>query len=255
VLELAVRTRTTELASALDPAADVWLDALLPRARNLVVIPLTAEGGALGALIAELDARAGSRIERRLVNAVERFAAHGALALRNAWLLEEVRELAANDSLTKLANRMTFGNALHRELSRAQRDGGEVTLVMLDIDHFKRLNDTRGHQAGDEVLRQVAATLREQQRAYDVAARYGGEEFALIAPGLSHNDAMHAGERIRQAIAGNGCDVTASVGVATYPHDADGAEALVAASDAALYKSKHDGRNRVSQATPLASAH
>jgi hypothetical protein len=95
VLEVAARTRATELVSSLDPAADAWLDALLPGARNLVVVPLTAEGGTLGALVVEHHARVGSRIERRLVKAVERFAAHGALALRNAWLLEEVRELAA----------------------------------------------------------------------------------------------------------------------------------------------------------------
>jgi diguanylate cyclase (GGDEF)-like protein len=148
---------------------------------------------------------------------------------------------------------MTFGDALERELARVERDGGEVTLVMLDIDHFKRLNDTRGHQAGDEVLRRVAATLREQQRTYDVAARYGGEEFALIAPGLSHADALHAGERIRRAIAENGCEVTASVGVATFPTDAGGPDALVAAADEALYRSKHDGRNRVTRAQPAAT--
>ena len=254
VLELAARTRTTQLVSELDPAPDAWLDALLPGARNLVVLPLAAEAGTVGALIVEHESRAGSRIERRLVNTVERFAAHGALALRNAALLEEVRDLAANDPLTGLANRMTFADALDRELARAHRDGGEVTLVMIDVDHFKRLNDTRGHQAGDEVLRCTAATLREQQRVYDTAARYGGEEFALIAPGLSAHDAVATAERIRGAIADNGCGVTASVGVATYPRDADGAEAVVAAADRALYQSKHAGRNTVSQAPPATAA-
>jgi diguanylate cyclase (GGDEF)-like protein len=248
VLDLAASTRATQLVAELDPVEDRWLADLLPGARNLLVVPLTAEGGVVGALVAEYRARAGSRIERRLVAAVERFAAHGALALRNAFLLDEVRELAANDPLTGLANRMTFGDALDRELARARRDGGQVTLVMLDIDHFKRLNDTRGHQAGDEVLRRVAATLREQQRAYDTAARYGGEEFALIAPGLAAGDAVLAGERIRHAIAENGCEVTASVGVATYPEHAEDGDALVAAADRALYASKHDGRDRVSQA-------
>ena len=250
VLELAARTRTTQLVSDLDPAADAWLDSLLPGARQIVVLPLAADGGTVGALIAEHDSRAGSRIERRVVGMVERFAAHGALALRNAWLLEEVRDLAANDPLTGLANRMTFGAALDRELARAHRDGGEVTLVMLDLDHFKQLNDTRGHQAGDEVLRRTAATLREHQRVYDTAARYGGEEFALIAPGLSARDAVVTAERIRAAIAANGCDVTASVGVATFPRDADGADALVARADTALYGSKHAGRNKVTQAPP-----
>jgi diguanylate cyclase (GGDEF)-like protein len=254
VLELAARTRTTQLISELDPTADAWLDALLPGARNLVVLPMSAEGGTVGVLVLEHESRRGSRIERRLIGTTERFAAHGALALRNAWLLEEVRDLAANDPLTGLSNRMTFGDSLDRELARARRDGGEVTLVLLDLDHFKQLNDTRGHQAGDEVLRCTAVTLREHQRVYDIAARYGGEEFALIAPGLSARDATVIAERLREAIAENGCGVTASVGVATYPRDASGADALVAAADEALYQSKHDGRNRVTQAPPPTGA-
>ena len=252
VLELAARSRTTQLVAELDPYADSWLAAALPAARNLIVVPLTAEGGTTGVLVAEHETRPGSRIERRLLGTVQRFAAHGALALRNAWLLEEVRDLAANDPLTGLANRMTFGDSLERELARAHRDGGEVTLVMLDLDHFKRLNDTRGHQAGDEVLRRTAATLRAEQRTYDTAARYGGEEFALIAPGLTASDAAGTAERIRAAIAGNGCEVTASVGVATFPRDASDPHALISAADQALYRSKHDGRDRVTQAAPVA---
>jgi diguanylate cyclase (GGDEF)-like protein len=251
VIELATRTRTTQLVKELDPAADAWLHAALPGARNLVVVPLHAEGRTAGALIAEHAGPGGSRVERRLVSTVERFADHGALALHNAWLLEKVSHLAANDPLTGLANRMTFGESLQRELARAHRDGGDVTLVMLDLDHFKRLNDTRGHQAGDEVLRRTAATLREQQRAYDTVARYGGEEFALIAPGLTAADAEALAERIRAAIAGNGCDVTASIGVATYPRDAADPDSLVAAADGALYSSKHSGRDQVSLATAL----
>jgi diguanylate cyclase (GGDEF)-like protein len=255
VLALAAQTRVTQLVSELDPSVDGWLDEMLPGARNLVFLPLTAEGRIVGGLIAEHDSRPGSRIERRLVKTVERFAAHGALALRNAWLLEEVRDLAANDPLTGLANRMTFGNALGRELARAHRDGGEVTLVMLDIDHFKMLNDSQGHQAGDEVLRKTAATLRGQQRAYDTAARYGGEEFVLIAPGLTAEDAPLTAERIRAAIEQNGCEVTASVGIATFPRDADGADSLIGAADAALYEAKHAGRNTVRQAQPSATRH
>jgi diguanylate cyclase (GGDEF)-like protein len=253
VLALASSERRTQLITQLDPSVDSWLDALLPDARNLIVVPLTADSGVVGTLVVEHHNRVGSRIERRLVNIVERFAAHGALALRNAWLLEEVRDLAANDPLTGLANRMTFGDSLDRELARAARDRGAVTLVMLDIDHFKKLNDSRGHQAGDQVLRQTAETLREQQRAYDVAARYGGEEFVLIAPGLTWEDAPATAERIREAIEGNGCGVTASVGIATFPRDATSADGLIAAADTALYASKHAGRNRVSQAPPLES--
>jgi diguanylate cyclase (GGDEF)-like protein len=215
-----------------------------------VVVPLTTEAKTIGLLVIEHKIRAGSRIERRIVDMLERFAAHGALALRNAWLLDEVQQLAATDALTKLANRMTFQDTLDRELSRADREDGHVTLLMLDIDHFKRLNDTRGHQAGDDVLRRVSATLREQQRQYDIAARYGGEEFCLVMPGLKPEDAPAIAERVREAIATNGCDVTASLGIATYPRDAQSADALVAAADTALYRSKHGGRNRVTQWSP-----
>jgi diguanylate cyclase (GGDEF)-like protein len=244
----------TQLFSKLDPGADPWLSALMPAARNLVVVPLTTEGRAIGLLVIEHKIRAGSRIERRIVNMLERFASHGALALRNAWLLDEVQQLAATDALTKLANRMTFQDTLDSEISRADREGGCVTLLMLDIDHFKRLNDTRGHQAGDDVLRRVAATLREQRRQYDTAARYGGEEFAIVMPGLEPGDAAVIAERVRAAIASNGCDVTASLGIATYPRDAHSADSLVAAADTALYRSKHGGRNRVTQWTPAHAA-
>jgi hypothetical protein len=97
------------------------------------------------------------------------------------------------------------------------------------------------------VLRRVAATLRDARRQYDTAARYGGEEFALVLPGLAPEDAMVIGERVREAIATNGCDVTASLGLATFPDDAGTSDALVAAADSALYESKHGGRNRVTQ--------
>lgn len=250
VLEAAASSRTTQLFSSLDPSADPWLSALMPGVRNLVVVPLSTEGRTIGTLAIEHRIRAGSRIERRIVNMLERFASHGALALRNAWLLDEVQELAATDALTKLANRMTFQDSLESELQRALREDGDLTLLMLDIDHFKKLNDTRGHQAGDDVLRRVAATLREQRRPYDVAARYGGEEFALILPGVAPGDAAPIGERVRAAIAANGCEVTASLGLATFPADASSSDALVGAADEALYRSKHGGRNRVTQYSP-----
>ena len=247
VLELAARTRETHLFSRLDGTSDPWLTAMLPDARDLVVVPLSTEGRTIGVLVIEHKIREGSRIEKRLVDMVERFASHGALALRNAWLLDEVQQLASTDSLTKIANRMTFQDTLEREMSRAAREGGDVTLLLLDIDHFKKLNDTRGHQAGDEVLRQVAATLRDQQRAYDTAARYGGEEFGLILPGVSASDAGAIAERVRHAIAENGCGITASIGAATFPQDGVTEDALVGAADEALYRSKHAGRNRVTQ--------
>jgi diguanylate cyclase (GGDEF)-like protein len=242
-------SRRRLLVQGVDAAKDPWLASLLPGARQLVVVPLNAEGHAIGVLVAEHSLRAGSRIEHRVVSMVERFASHGALALRNAWLLEQVRAMASTDGLTGIANRLTFNETLEREISRASRAGEDMSLVLMDIDHFKKLNDNYGHQTGDDVLRRVAATLKNAARVYDTPARYGGEEFGVILPRTSPEDAEMVADRLREAIAASGDDpaVTVSAGVATFPLDAADGEALVGASDEALYASKHNGRNRVTR--------
>src|SRR5204863_6445885 len=142
--------------SDVDPTTDAVLTELLPACGNLVLIPLSAEGRAIAVLVGEHGYRSGSRIERRVVAMLEQFVAHAALALRNAWLLEQVRDLAATDGLTRIGNRRTFEETLDREVARAAGTGEQMSLVMVDIDHFKRLNDTHGHQRGDDVLRRVA---------------------------------------------------------------------------------------------------
>ncbi|HEX2232210.1 MAG TPA: GGDEF domain-containing protein [Thermoleophilaceae bacterium] len=179
---------------------------------------------------------------------VERFASHGALALRNAWLLERVQVLAATDALTGVANRYSFQNSLEAELERAARAGDDVSLAMLDIDRFKRLNDAHGHQVGDEVLKRVATLLSEHSRVYDTVARYGGEEFALILPATDRVETRAIVDRMRRQIeaVSNDPKVTISAGVATFPTDATTVDDLVAAADEALYESKRGGRNRVS---------
>jgi two-component system, cell cycle response regulator len=246
-LDKAMATRTTQLVSYPDVDGDPWLSVLLPQARNVVVVPLSAEGHAIGAIVAEHGMRRGSRIERRVVSMAERFASHGALALRNAWLLERVQELAATDALTGVANRYSFQQALEAELERAARAGEDVSLAMLDIDRFKRLNDAHGHQVGDAVLRRVAAMLSEHCRKYDTVARYGGEEFALILPTTDRAETRAIVDRLRRQIEAVSSDprVTISAGVATFPTDAATADDLVAAADEALYESKRGGRNRV----------
>ena len=251
VIEHAMATRSSQLVSEADVNADIWLSVLVPNARNLVIVPLSAEGHAIGALVAEHGMRRGSRIERRVVGMLERFASHGALALRNAWLLEEVQKLAATDGLTGIANRYTFQQVLESELERAARTGEDVGLAMLDIDHFKILNDTHGHQAGDAVLRAVAAKLSEQSRKYDTVARYGGEEFAVILPRTDREATLQIVERLRLEVSevAGGPNVTISAGVATFPSDATGVDDLVAAADEALYESKRAGRNRVKSST------
>ena len=241
-------TRRTHFVSRLDPAADSWLDAMLPDARNLILLPLASGERAVGVLAVENALGGGARIQRRVVSMVERFTSHGTLSLRNAWLLEDAHRRAATDGLTGLANRRTFDAVLDQELERAARGGDEVSLVLVDVDHFKRVNDDHGHQAGDDVLRRVAGVFASSCRAYDTAARYGGEEMAVILPRTSSQDGVMIAERLRLAIEAlpDHPRVTVSAGVATYPLGATDAAALIAAADRALYASKASGRNRVS---------
>jgi diguanylate cyclase (GGDEF)-like protein len=250
ILRVAMGTSRTQLTASLHATRDAALARALPDGRNLVVVPLSAGKRALGVLVLEHPMRAGSRIERRVVSMLERLAAHAALALRNAWLLEEIQHLAATDALTGLANRATFQITLGQELARARRAGGDVSLVLLDIDHFKALNDTHGHLAGDEVLRGVSAALDECCRAFDTPARYGGEEFAVVLPQTDAEEALAVAERLREAIAGARVEpgVTVSVGVATFPLHGDDPDDLVKAADDALYASKRAGRDRVTSA-------
>ena len=243
-------SKETRLIKKLDPDASPRLSALLPFARNLLLVPLTAEGRPVGVLVLEHALRNGGRIERRAVRLVEQFAAHASLALRNAWLLDQIRTLADMDALTGIANRRTFQQKLEEEVARSKRSGEPLTLMMLDIDRFKKLNDTHGHQAGDETLKKVADILAGMCRDFDLAARYGGEEFAVILPGCSSRDSLIVAERIRKAI--NGASekrrkVTASAGVATFPNHAAGSSALIKVADEALYESKRAGRDRITR--------
>ncbi|HVE73691.1 MAG TPA: sensor domain-containing diguanylate cyclase [Mycobacteriales bacterium] len=254
VVAKAHETRATVLVHALDPDSDAWLSSLLPDAQNLVVVPLSAEDRSMGALVLEQGTRSGGRIQRRVVSGLERSASYAALALRNAWLLEQVQRLAATDGLTKIANRRTFESTLEREVARASRSSEQLSLVMLDLDNFKVLNDTHGHQAGDEVLRNVAAALTTECRDFDTAARYGGEEFAVVLPGCGPEEGRTIAERLRRAVASAPAvvPITASAGVATFPEHANDADTLVRSADDALYSSKAGGRDRTTMATPSA---
>ncbi len=249
VLQVSDTRRSTLLVAELDPTVDPWLAAIMPDARNLAVVPLLADG-VVAVLVAETGQRTGSRIERRVIATTERYAGHAALAIRNVNLLERVQQMAVTDGLTQLANRRSFDRSLDRELSRAARMDGRLSVVLLDIDNFKLLNDSHGHVAGDGVLRQVAAALRECGREYDTIARYGGEEFAAVLPGCSSGLAMQVAERLREAVeeASTDIPVTASAGVATYPYDGIDIAGLLSAADQALYASKRAGRNTVRSA-------
>jgi len=171
-----------------------------------------------------------------------------------------LEHLGVTDGLTGIHNRRFFDEVLPREVSRSQRLGTPMALLMVDIDRFKRFNDRHGHQVGDEALRGVARTLAQHLRAMDFVARYGGEEFAVVLPGADRNSALKAAERLRLAVesaaigaAGESEWLTVSIGSAAYPSDANDAVSLVAAADAALYAAKQAGRNTV-RAAPAVDA-
>jgi diguanylate cyclase (GGDEF)-like protein len=230
---------------------DAALAVHFPDARNLALVALRAEGRAIGVIVVEHGMRGGSRIEARVVTMLERFASHAALALVNAWLLDEVRRSASTDALTGLANRRQLDQALARECAETVRSQVPLAVLMIDLDHFKRLNDVHGHQAGDRALRLAAMAIATSTRTMDLAARYGGEEFCVAMPGVDAAGAANAAERIRRAIERVSPDLpfTASVGVASAPAHGSTATEITAAADAALYDAKHAGRNRVSVCT------
>lgn len=195
-------------------------------------------------------------------NVSERKAAEVALRETNRQLharIEEIgrlqvalQELAVRDSLTGLYNRRYLDETLEREVSRARREGNPLSLVMLDIDHFKRVNDTYGHQVGDEALRMLATTLLADIRAEDVACRYGGEEFLILLPNMPLETATSRAEAWRKAVAelavglGNfNITFTVSLGVAAYPEHGKTPDDLTRCADQALYRAKNEGRNRI----------
>jgi len=176
---------------------------------------------------------------------------------RRKQMEERLRELAVRDGLTNLYNHREFYRICHDEGERARRYNCIFSLLMLDIDFFKRINDTLGHLRGDDVLRFVAEKITANIRGTDRAARYGGEEFAVIMPSVEGSAAVRVAERIREKIAGEPLhfesgttlSVTVSIGVASFPEHGRTEQELVAAADAALYRAKEGGRNRVCLAT------
>ena len=171
----------------------------------------------------------------------------------------ELRLLSTRDRFTGLLNRAVFSEQLEREVAFARREDGRFAVAMLDIDHFKKFNDTYGHAGGDEALRAVAKTLRDSCRATDVVARYGGEEFALILPGVMSGRATDLLERFRRVVAvkaitlpgrSKPASVTVSIGVAIWPDDGDTPADLLRCADQRLYQAKAEGRDRVIGPTP-----
>jgi diguanylate cyclase (GGDEF)-like protein len=241
--DLAFEETESNLVRVLDPG--LFTD-LLPNAKNVVLAPVVGEHGALGVVAGEWGGGPRERVPAATVNGLEAAAAQAGRALDRQARLQEVARLATRDSVTGLANRRLFEETLDLELGRSRREGTPLSLVVLDVDHFKSINDSAGHRAGDEVLGQVGQALVSITKASDLAARYGGDEFVVLLPGCSRQEVRAVAERVREAVAVEveGVPVTMSAGAATVPDDAVDAEGLVAIADAALYAAKREGRDR-----------
>ncbi len=180
-----------------------------------------------------------------------------ALALHRARLYEQSQQLAFTDPLTGLANHRSLQENLKKILEEAKKTGGMVSVIMLDIDHFRQFNEKFGHDIGDLALKTVANAIHQSVRSIDHCSRYGGEEFTVILPKTPYDIAQLVAERVRQAIAAatlqigaEEMHITASLGYASFPQQAKKQEELLKLADLALYESKHNGRNRVTGYTP-----
>jgi diguanylate cyclase (GGDEF)-like protein len=238
-------------------AADLRHDARIPAARigSVVAFPLRSRERGVGALVG-LDTAVSQRAPRLApshLQAVRVLLETAATALDNALLLERAETLSVTDDLTRLYNSRYLKRSLERETQRRARSGRPLSLLFIDLDDFKRVNDDHGHLCGSRALVEVAAVLKGTARGTDVVARYGGDEFALILPDTGRDGARVVGERVRRALAEHrfladeGLDVrlTASVGIATLPDAARSADQLIQAADSAMYRVKDSGKNGI----------
>jgi diguanylate cyclase (GGDEF)-like protein len=220
------------------------------RIGSLAIVPMTRSGRVIAALVAEADEP--GLLTQDDLRALSLLGSIAGSTLETLWEMEEVSRRARTDQLTGLANRRAFDEQFRTMLAQTDRFGGTLSMVVADIDHFKRVNDGHGHDAGDSVLRTIAKVFREGTREVDICARYGGEEIAVLLPQTSLAGAHELAERLRRAVEGRvihvpggELSVTASFGVATYPEPVKHADSLFGAADRALYRAKGSGRNRV----------
>jgi diguanylate cyclase (GGDEF)-like protein/excisionase family DNA binding protein len=210
---------------------------------SLIVVPLRGRSGAIGVLTIERLGE-GNRFAPEEFDLVKLFAAQVSIALQNAEVFRAVEIRARTDDLTGLLNHGTF----QEYLERGVRDGSPFGLIMLDLDDFRDINNTLGHQAGDDALRRIASALTRSGRDTDLVFRYGGDEFAFLLPHTDAAGAKRVAERARAAVHGLVGSVTASVGVATFPADGATASEVLLAADRASYVAKRVGRDRVATA-------
>jgi diguanylate cyclase (GGDEF)-like protein len=223
--------------------------------RPYICLPMMAHGEVLALLHISPDAAAMT--EQELLEPHESvlrvFTERIALALSNLKLRESLRQQSIRDPLTGLFNRRYLEESLSIEIERAKRSKGPFSVIMMDLDHFKRFNDTHGHEAGDSVLQLLGSFLRRHVRSGDVACRYGGEEFTLILPGASLEAAQQRAQELCEGIRVLNVDfknqilgpLTLSIGIATFPTHGESGDLVLQAADTALYQAKNEGRDRV----------
>ena len=213
-----------------------------------VAIPMIARGEMIGVIYLGGGHTKPSNTTVRFFEVVASTAAN---SLRNVQMFEEMKHLARTDFLTGLPNHRYFQAALSREMGRAHRHDLTLSLLIIDLDFLKAVNDKFGHPAGDSVIQGVADTIRATCREIDIAARYGGDEFVVILPETDLPGAIHVAERLRMSIeetdVGTVGQITASVGVANYPVNATSKEGLIHVADQALYVAKNGGRNQIAR--------
>ncbi|MCG5052325.1 MAG: diguanylate cyclase [Myxococcales bacterium] len=216
---------------------------------SLVVLPLVVKDEVTGTfMVASRRAGAFPNDRREMLGVI---ANQVAISMQNGRMYQVLEEQATTDGLTGLVNHRTFQERFSSMLTRAERHGFPVALILTDIDHFKKINDSYGHPTGDEVLRRVAKILKASARKIDIVARYGGEEFAIVLESTDRDGARQLAERIRAEVGKQSFEsskgpfkCTLSLGVALFPDDARAKQEIIARADQALYAAKHGGRNR-----------
>jgi diguanylate cyclase (GGDEF)-like protein len=241
-------------------AADVSRDARVScdLAGAVVAFPLSCRGRKVGALLGldRVVSKREPKMSATLLRAVRLLLEPASVALDNALQLQRAQELSVTDDLTKLYNSRYLNQVLRREAKRASRSGRPLSLLFIDLDGFKSVNDTHGHLFGSRVLVEAAAVIRGSARETDVVSRFGGDEFALVLPDTGADGAYAVGARIRERVAahifladdGLNIRLSCSVGVATLPDVAGSAEELMHAADKAMYAVKETGKNGIQAA-------
>jgi diguanylate cyclase (GGDEF)-like protein len=260
VSHTALRKSDTDFFVRPDDADDGFLKPDEWHENDILLVPLLRPGESGDEMIGYLSVREPH--DRRIpsvekVQTLEVFATQAVTALQSARQYEEIKRLTFIDALTPAYNHRYFQESLMKEIHRHQRTGHELVLAMLDIDNFKKINDTYGHPVGDEILKGLVDELQRNARDSDVIARYGGEEFAIIFPDTPVHSARDAANRLRALVSqrvfaltalDKTLHITVSIGVAVFPHDGANSADLISRADAALYWAKKNGKNQVAMA-------